>query len=107
MDIDKILVSRNSDRIKLLVSEKRVKLHIFEPSKREFWTVVGKGKEHWLDPEGEYCSCSGYFFGKLSGKKSCYHLDSVLLAKKENKVEKITFSDEEYDEFLVGLLSDL
>jgi len=81
-------VKKNSDRIESLVSEKRVKLHIFEPSKREIWTVVGKGKEHWLDPISEYCSCPGYYFGGLSGKKSCYHLESVLYAKKENKIEK-------------------
>ncbi len=100
-------MNKSSDRIESLVSEKRVKLHVFEPSQREIWTVVGKGKEHWLDPEGEYCSCPGYYFGRLSGKKSCYHLDSVLLAKKENKLEKIVFSDEEYAEFIEGLISDL
>ncbi len=100
-------MKKSSDRIVSLVSEKRVKLHVFEPSQREFWTVVGKGKEHWLDPDSEFCSCSGYYFGKLSGKKTCYHLESVLLAKKENQIEKIIFSDEEYAEFLEGLISDL
>jgi predicted nucleic acid-binding Zn finger protein len=71
------------------------------------WTVVGKGKEHWLDPDAEYCSCPGYYFGKLSGKKSCYHLESVNLAKTESQYEKIVFSDEEYVDFLAGLISDL
>ena len=100
-------MKKGSDRIEALVSEKRVKFHIFEPSQREIWTVVGKGKEHWLDPEGEYCSCPGFYFGKLSGKNLCYHLESALLAKKENKFEKIIFSDDEYIEFLTGLISDL
>ena len=100
-------MTESSDRVESLVSEKRVKLHVFEPSQREIWTVVGKGKEHWLDPESEFCSCPGYYFGRLSGKKSCYHLESVLLAKKENKLEKIVFSDEEYVKFLAGLISDL
>jgi predicted nucleic acid-binding Zn finger protein len=100
-------VKKDPDRIESLVSEKRVKLHIFEPSQREIWTVVGKGKEHWLDPEAEYCSCPGYYFGKLSGKTLCYHLESVILAKKENRFEKIIFSDEEYVEFLAGLIPDL
>ncbi len=100
-------MKKSSERIESLVYEKRVKLHVFEPSQREIWTVVGKGKEHWLDPESEFCSCPGYYFGRLSGKKSCYHLESVLLAKKENKLEKIVFSDEEYTEFLAGLISDL
>ncbi len=100
-------MTESSDRVESLVSEKRVKLHIFEPSQREIWTVVGKGKEHWLDPDSEYCSCPGYYFGRLSGKKTCYHLESVLLAKKENKLEKVVFSDEKYAEFLAGLISDL
>jgi predicted nucleic acid-binding Zn finger protein len=100
-------VKKNPDRIESLVSEKRVKLHVFEPSQREIWTVVGKGKEHWLDPDSEYCSCPGYYFGKLSGKKSCYHLESVVLAKKENKFEKVIFSDDEYVEFLASLIPDL
>ncbi|MDH3618264.1 MAG: hypothetical protein OES14_06615 [Nitrosopumilus sp.] len=100
-------MKKTIDRVESLVSEKRVKLHFFEPSRREIWTVVGKGKEHWLDPESEFCSCPGYYFGKLSGKKSCYHLESVILAKKINKFEKIVFSDEEYVKFLVGLIPDL
>ncbi|MFB5607882.1 MAG: hypothetical protein ACE5RI_04060 [Candidatus Nitrosomaritimum yanchengensis] len=100
-------MKQNSDRIETLVSEKRVKMHLFEPSKREIWTVVGKGKEHWLDPEREFCSCPGYYFGRMAGKNKCYHLNSVELAKKENQFEKIVFSDEEYADFVVSLISDL
>lgn len=100
-------MKKSDDRIESLVSEKRVKLHVFEPSQREIWTVVGKGKEHWIDPESEYCSCPGYYFGRLSGKKSCYHIESALLAKKEKIYEKTIFSDDEYSNFVVSLISDL
>ena len=100
-------MKKTLNRVESLISERRVKFHLFEPSQREIWTVVGKGKEHWLDPDGEYCSCPGFYFGQLSGKNLCYHLESVFLAKKENKFEKITFSDDEYSEFLAGLISDL
>lgn len=100
-------MKKNEDRIKSVVSEKRVKLHLFEPSQREIWTVVGKSKEHWLDPYNEYCSCPGYYFGRLSGKKFCYHLESAFLAKKENIFEKTIFSDDEYSNFVVSLISDL
>ena len=95
-------MKKNSNRIDSLVSEKRVKLHVFEPSQREVWTVVGKTKEHWLDPYNEFCSCPGYYFGRLSGKNLCYHLESVLLAKKESKIEKITFSDDTVKPILSG-----
>lgn len=91
----------------VIISEKRVKLHIFEPSKRQIWTVVGMGQEHWLAPEFNYCSCQAYYFGKLKGKKSCYHLDSIKMAEKENDIEVIVFSDEEYLDFLKGLVSEL
>jgi len=100
-------VKTGPDRVDSLISERRVKLHVFEPSQRKVWTVVGKGKEHWLDPDAEFCSCPGYYFGKLSGKKPCYHLESVLSSKKENKFEKIVFSDEEYVDFITSLISDL
>ena len=78
-------MSTKQERIDLLVDEKRVKLHLFNPSKREIWTVVGKAKEHWIDPDSEYCSCSGYYFGMIKNKKPCYHLESIFKAKKENK----------------------
>jgi predicted nucleic acid-binding Zn finger protein len=100
-------MSRDSDRIESILSEKRVKVHLFEPSQRKIWTVVGKGKEHWLDIDAQYCSCLGYYFGRLNGKATCYHLDSAYLAIKENKTETIRFSDDEYEDFLSGLISDL
>ncbi|MCV0431869.1 hypothetical protein [Nitrosopumilus sp.] len=100
-------MNKDSDRIQSIVSDKRVKLHIFEPSKRNIWTVVGKGEEHWIDPDSNYCSCPGFYFGKLNGKTTCYHLESAQLAKNENQVETIIFSDDEFSDFLLGLISDL
>ena len=100
-------MSKDPDRIELLVSEKRVKLHLFEPSQRKIWTVVGKGEEYWVDPYAGFCSCPGYYFGSINGKTSCYHLDSIQFAKNENKVEQIIFSDDEFSDFLSSLISDL
>ena len=100
-------MNKEVDRVESMVSARRVKLHIFEPSQRKIWTVVGKGGEYWVDPDGVYCSCPGFYFGKLNGKTTCYHLESVELAQTENKIEKIIFSDEEYSDFLSGLISDL
>jgi len=100
-------MTRDLGRIQSMVSEKRVKLHLFEPSQRKIWTVVGIGEEHWIDPDDKYCSCPGFYFGQLTGKDTCYHLESADLAIKENQVEKIIFSDEEFSDFLSGLISDL
>ncbi len=100
-------MSKDLNRIQSIVSQRRVKLHIFEPSQRKIWTVVGKGKEHWVDPDCNYCSCFGFYFGRLNGKITCYHLESAQLARNNNQVEKIIFSDDEFTIFLSGLISDL
>ena len=90
-----------------MVSEKRIKLHVFEPSQRKIWTVVGKNNEHWIDPDGVYCSCPGFYFGRLNGKTMCYHLESAHLAIEEDRVETTVFSDDEFSDFLSGLIFDL
>mgnify|MGYP007063394961 FL=1 len=105
-----------SEKINSLLSEKRIKLHIFEPSNRKIWTVVGAEKEYWLDPDLDFCSCPGYYFNN-----ECYHLDTLTVVTEvdngvielkeldwaKNKIEIITFSDHEYEDFIAGLLSDL
>lgn len=93
------------EKTSVIVSERRVKCHVFEPSKRQIWTVVGMGKEHWLAPEHNYCSCEGFYFAK--NKKSCYHLDSLRLAQNQHEIEYIEFSDEEYADFVKGLISEI
>ena len=89
------------------MEESRIKLHLFEPSKREIWTVVGKGKEHWIDPESNFCSCPGFYFGTLKNKKPCYHINSINIARQENKIDVIKFSDEEYNNFISSVLNEL
>lgn len=100
-------MNKDSDRIEVLVSEKRVKLHTFEPSGKKIWTVVGRGEEHWVDPMENYCSCPGFYFAKLNGKGACYHLESMNLARQENKTETIVFSDDEFPDFIKGLIDEL
>ncbi len=54
-------MSTKQEKINAVVNERRVKLHRFNPSQREIWTIVGKEKEHWIDPQSNFCSCSGYY----------------------------------------------
>ena len=89
-------------KIDSLLSEKRIKLHIFEPSDRKVWTVVGTDKEYWFDPDLDFCSCPGYYFNN-----ECYHLDNFQLAMSQNQIESTTFSDGEYGPFIGSLLSEL
>ena len=44
-------MTKELGKIDSVISEKRIKLHIFEPSQRKIWTIVGKEKEYWLYPE--------------------------------------------------------
>tara|TARA_Y100000590_G_scaffold147949_1_gene170019 strand:- start:978 stop:1280 length:303 start_codon:yes stop_codon:yes gene_type:complete len=100
-------MSTKQEKIDSIINERRIKLHLFTPSNREIWTVVGKEKEHWIDSETKFCSCSGFYFGMIKNKTPCYHLESILIAKKEKKFEKIEFLDEEYESFISGIISDL
>ena len=100
-------MNEKSKKIKSVITEKRIKLHYFLPSKRKIWTIVGKEKEHWLEPELKFCSCAGFYFGMLKNKKSCYHIDSIQIAKKEDLYERIEFSDDEFESFMSGLINDL
>ena len=100
-------MTKDPGKIDTVISEKRIKLHIFEPSQRKIWTVVGKEKEYWIDPEQDFCSCQSFYFNSVSGKQECYHLKSISMAKKENKIELIKFSDDEFSDFISGLVTDL
>ena len=53
-------MSTKQEKIDAVVSERRVKLHRFNPSQREIWTIVGKEKENWIDQLSNICSSSGY-----------------------------------------------
>ena len=101
-----MLVS-STEKIESIISENRIKLHVFEPSNKTLWTVVGKQKEHWVDPDLEYCSCAGFYFNKIKGKKECYHLECVRLAREKNMVETIKFTDDEYLDFISSMIDDL
>ena len=100
-------MNEKSKKIKSVITEKRIKLHYFLPSNRKIWTVVGKEKEHWLEPDLKFCSCAGFYFGMLKNKKPCYHIDSIQIAKKEELYERIEFSDDEFEGFMSGLINDL
>ncbi len=100
-------MNKKSEKIESILSEKRVKLHNFLPSNRKIWTIVGKEKEHWLEPDLQFCSCAGFYFSMVKNKKPCYHIDSVNIAKKENQYEIVEFSDDEFENFISGLINDL
>ena len=88
------------------ISSRAVKLHVFQPSGRKLWTVVGKDNEHWTDPDLEFCSCKNYYYKTLSNLEACYHLKTVKQANENNEFVSITFDDSEYNGFVKALLID-
>ena len=100
-------------RAQRAVNNLSVKVHHFDPSGRELWTVVGAEGDDLVDcdPSGrrqQYCSCDDFHFRVLGGTISeCYHLIAAKKAREENRYSKIIFSDEEFIAFLRFLLADI
>jgi predicted nucleic acid-binding Zn finger protein len=85
-----------------------VKRHVFLPSGRYIFTVVGRNADEFIDPDKSFCSCESYFYGVLSSKvKYCYHILSYKIADESGLVQEVRFDDEEYDTFMRLLASDV
>ncbi len=85
-----------------------VKRHLFLPSGRAVYTVVGSNADELIEPESSFCSCESYFYGVLSGKaKQCYHVLGYRIADEAGLVREVRFDDEEFDGFLRLLASDV
>jgi predicted nucleic acid-binding Zn finger protein len=100
-------VKEPSGNIESIISSSGVKLHLFEPSGRKIWTVVGKENEHWLDLELGYCSCADYYYNSLGKGKDCYHLKAVKIALEQGKVDTIKFQDSEFEGFLSAIVDEI
>jgi predicted nucleic acid-binding Zn finger protein len=85
-----------------------VKRHIFLPSGRRIYTVVGSNADEFIDPEKSFCSCESYFYGVLSAKvKHCYHILSFKIADESELIREVRFDDQEYDMFMRLLALDV
>lgn len=85
-----------------------VKRHVFLPSGRYVYTVVGRNADEFIDPDKPFCSCESYFYGVLSTKvKYCYHILSYKIADESGLIQEVRFDDEEYDGFMRLIASDV
>jgi predicted nucleic acid-binding Zn finger protein len=85
-----------------------VKKHVFLPSGRSIYTVVGSKADEFIDSETPFCSCESYFYGVLSGRiERCYHILSYKIADEAGLIQEVEFADQEYDTFLQLLASDV
>ena len=82
-----------------------VKKHLFMPSGRTLYTVIGRSGEEFMDPHRPFCSCKDFFFRVLGGQiETCYHLLSYEIAKEAQLFDEVIFNDDEFRTFL-GLLT--
>ena len=100
-------MKKETGNIESVVSSSGVKLHLFEPSNRKVWTVVGKENEHWLDLDLGYCSCEDYYYNAMEKGRQCYHLQAVKAAIEQGKVEIIQFQDSEFESLISALVQDI
>jgi predicted nucleic acid-binding Zn finger protein len=90
------------------VLEGRVKRHVFVPSGRVIYTVVGRSGDEFINPEKPFCSCQHFFFSVLGGRDQiCYHLLANSIATETRRSIQTEFHDEEFRDFLKLLSSDL
>lgn len=88
-----------------MICDRRIKLHVFEPSGRIVWTVVGTDREYWTDPSRGFCSCPGYYYGRSD--RGCYHLEAVRHAELHGGAETIRLADCEYAGFVSCIMYDM
>ncbi len=97
-------------RVERIAYGKAVKLHVFMPSSRRVWTVVGRKHEYWVHPP-HFCTCKDYYFraravegSEEKEKVSCYHLKAVAMAEGSGMVDGVYFHDDEYYGFIRALI---
>jgi predicted nucleic acid-binding Zn finger protein len=89
-----------------LIGPNAIKVHVFRPSGRKVYTVIGKAKEYWTAPDLDFCSCRSFYFGALSSGKPCYHLIGVRKVIRQKSFLALDFVDYDYDRFIMAIISD-
>jgi predicted nucleic acid-binding Zn finger protein len=85
-----------------------VKKHVFKPSNRTLYTVVGRSGDEFVDPQSPFCSCQHFFYRVLGGREEiCYHLLSYRIASESGYLDEVDFHDEEFSSFLRLLAHDM
>ncbi len=112
---EKTLAAEDADRLRRLfgdrftkalhaLDEGRVRKHVFSPSGRIVWTVVGEEGEYQILPVATFCSCNDFYFRVLSlDAFLCYHLLAQQLADVLNRYVVIAGDDDDYTPLVVAL----
>jgi predicted nucleic acid-binding Zn finger protein len=102
-DTDRLLRSFGDRFTKALqaLDEGRVRKHVFYPSGRHVWTVVGEGGEYQVLPLATFCSCNDFYFRVLSHEAFlCYHLLAQKIAEVLDRYVILEGDDRDYTTLL-------
>jgi predicted nucleic acid-binding Zn finger protein len=83
------------------LDEGRVRKHVFSPSGRLVWTVVGEEREYQILPLATFCSCNDFYFRVLSHEAFlCYHLLAQKIAEALDRFVLLAGDDGDYSTLL-------
>jgi len=102
-DADRLLQLFGNRYTKALqaLDEGRVRKHVFSPSGRLVWTVVGEEREYQILPLATFCSCNDFYFRVLSYETFlCYHLLAQKIAEALNRYVILERDDGDYPSLL-------
>lgn len=86
------------------LDEGRVRKHVFAPSGRIVWTVVGEEREYQILPLATFCACNDFYFRVISlDAFLCYHLLAQKLADALDRYVVIEGDDGDYTPLLGAL----
>jgi predicted nucleic acid-binding Zn finger protein len=83
----------------------KVTAHVFQPSGRKLWTVMGSHGEYVILPNAKFCNCDDFYF-QITKKLNihvCYHLIAQRIASMLGVHEKVEHSDRSYAQLLEKL----
>ncbi len=92
---------RRFNRGYLVAKKGYVKKHIFRPSNRVLWTVVGRKREHILF-DSLFCSCTDFYMSVVVKRteKYCYHQIAQIIACNQNLYKTEYHDDSEWIKFI-------
>jgi len=107
IDMSEAREERRRRKAERLVEAGCVKHHVFTPSGRELWTVVGSRGDLVVDDSPPFCACIHFNYRVLKDRDdTCVHLVALELAKKTGSHRELRLDDEEYGQLLRYLLRD-
>lgn len=94
------------DKAIKLVSEGRVKVIRFLPSRNELYLIVGEREEYVVSLDPVFCFCNDFFFRAAKEGRYCVHIKALKLALRERNYVLYFLRDAEAPQMFKYLIYD-